>query len=582
MRKKLWICFFLLSIVLLLISSLFPLVIGNKNNLNNNLSMNNQQIYNYILERNNTCFGPQEDFKIDIRNQNIANLELHNVVIKNQQTNSLSGAPWPMYCHDTRHTGRSPYSTIENMGVEKWRFDTRMQASGSPIIDEQGIIYIGASEFFAVYPNGTEKWQFKNDGRVTTAPAIDENGNIYFGVIWGNYLYALDYNGTLKWKYPQGSTWASPTIGDDGIIYAPATDNWIVAAFYPNGTAKWGFRANEKVYSSPAIGPDNTIYFGSWDRHLYAVYPNNGTLKWKYDTGGGIGTSPCIDNDGIIYISSHTNGYLNAMYPNGTLKWRTYTNGGTSPTIGPDGTIYTGWTNLYAINSENGSVKWTFDPGPDSRIEEGTPCISAEGTIYFGTHIGETDGGEIIAVNPDGSLKWRIMIASTWAMSAPVIGVDGTVYAGSWNDGPPYGWGYLHAIYNYDPNAPSAPEIDGPTSGEIEIQYNFSFKSISPLNRDIYYVIDWDQNQGYEIKGPYPSGEEIIVKHSWRYKDNYTIKARAIDTENLWGPWGKFEIDITKNQQSNYKQNYFLKNIVLNQFLQQIINEIYFINNKGI
>ena len=61
---------------------------------------------------------------------------------------------------------------------------------------------------------------------------------------------------------------------------------------------------------------------------------------------------------------------------------------GTNPVIGQDGTIYGGCYYLYAINPEDGSIKWSFDPGEDRTIRGGTPCISAEGIIYFGTHIG--------------------------------------------------------------------------------------------------------------------------------------------------------------------------------------------------
>ena len=34
----------------------------------------------------------------------------------------LMDSAWPMYCHDTRHTGRSPYSTADNPGLVKWLF----------------------------------------------------------------------------------------------------------------------------------------------------------------------------------------------------------------------------------------------------------------------------------------------------------------------------------------------------------------------------------------------------------------------------------------------------------------------------
>ena len=378
--------------ILLFISTIIPIGVGNKTNLSNNNLINEKQKLQYLFEQNHTCFGPLKDYKIKIKNHDIAILKPEMMVKKYQLLDWILDSPWPMYCHDVRHTGRSPYSTIDNSGIEKWRFDTEDEVTSCPVIDAQGVIYIGADYFFAVYPNGTMKWKYDSLIWTLMAPAIDENGVMYFGSIYFNsYLHAVyTNNGTLIWKYPIGNSQSSPTIGDDGIIYVGATDNWNVFAFYQNGTPKWSFHANEKIYSSPTIGPDNTIYFGSWDHYLYALHQNNGTLKWKYDTGGGIRTSPCIDDDGIIYTVSATNGYLNAIYPNGTLKWRTFTNGGTSPTIGPDGTIYCGWTNLYAINPWNGSIKWTFDPGPGRTIEGATPCTPSDGTIYFGTHIGNT------------------------------------------------------------------------------------------------------------------------------------------------------------------------------------------------
>ena len=88
-------------------------------------------------------------------------------------------SPWPMYCHDVRHTGRSPYNTIDTWD-EEWEFETSDMAWGGPAMDNDGTIYIGAYPLYAVYPNGTEKWAFITDGYFTSVtPAIDENGTIY-------------------------------------------------------------------------------------------------------------------------------------------------------------------------------------------------------------------------------------------------------------------------------------------------------------------------------------------------------------------------------------------------------------------
>ena len=50
--------------------------------------------------------------------------------------------------------------------------------------------------------------------------------------------------------------------------------------------------------------------------------------------------------------------------------------------------------------------------------------------------------------------------------------------------------------------------------------------------------------------GPYDSGEEVIISHTWDEQDTYTIRARAKDTNNLWGPWGELEVSMPVNQHS--------------------------------
>ena len=219
----------------------------------------------------------------------------------------LMDSAWPMFGHDVRHTGQSPYSTTSNPGTEKWRFDTYYPASGGPVIDEDGIIYIGSDRVHAVYPNGTLKWKTESRFRVASTPAIDENGVLYIGSIWGhpNYMYAIyKDNGSLKWKYKiDNHIFSSPAIGEDGSIYFGSEDDKIYA-LYPNGTLKWKYLTSVAVYSSPAIGLDGTVYCGSHDSYLYAFYPNNGTVKWKYDTGDPAesSSSPSIGADGTIYF----------------------------------------------------------------------------------------------------------------------------------------------------------------------------------------------------------------------------------------------------------------------------------------
>jgi outer membrane protein assembly factor BamB len=456
-------------------------------------------------------------------------------------TDGLMDSAWPMYCHDTRHTGRSPYSTVDNNGYEKWRCKTRDKGEGDVVIDNDGTIYIGSSAFHAVYPNGTMKWQYVTYNYVDCAPAIDENGVLYFGTIYDHpdYLYAFYPNGTLQWKYKTGKIWSSPAIGDDGTIYFGIShifpDHGYITALYPNGTLKWEYPTDHVVYSSPAIGDDGIVYCGSHDTYLYALYPNNGTLKWRYKTGHWIRTAPCIADDGTIYVVS-LDYYLHAVNPDGTMKWKTDVGAGTSPTIGQDGTIYAGSSNLHAINPTDGSVKWTFNAG--GAMRGGTPCNSVDGTIYFGTHIGDTGNGELIAVNSDGTEKWRRSIGAV--ESAPAIGEDGTVYIGSNN-------GYLYAFGPLDPNAPLAPTITGLTSGKPGAEYEYTFNAVDPNGDDVKYHIDWGDSNS-DTTAFSSSGTDVKVKHTWSTEGSFIIKATAEDSNGLVGPEETLTVTMLRNK----------------------------------
>ncbi len=187
------------------------------------------------------------------------------------QTCEGSVSPWPMYCHDQRHTGQSEYSTANNPGVEKWRIKLYGWVWGGPIIDRDNTIYIGTT----------------------------------------NNLYAFYPNGTIKWSYGYIHIESTPAIGDDGIIYVgTAYDSPRLCAFYPNGTVKWTFGTNgASIFSSPVIGQDGTIYFGhdnytGYKSHIEALYPD-GTLKWSFQTNHFIHSSPALGQDGTVYCGSH-------------------------------------------------------------------------------------------------------------------------------------------------------------------------------------------------------------------------------------------------------------------------------------
>ena len=505
----------LFIIILFIVSSVMPAAIGY------NIKISGEKIiakdYNYDCYHRSEISN-SEQYHAYRELPVYDNAESKEIINREQVIQPLDGpmaSPWPMYCHDTRHTGRSLYSTVDTWD-EIWKFDTLGWAEGGPAIDEDGTIYIGSYYLYAVYPDGTLKWTYYSDHIIGCAPAIDKNGVIYYGTIYGDdSLYAINPNGTLKWTYyAGGDIFSSPAIGDDGTIYFgsgggyPPTGG--IHAVYPNGTLKWKYDTNHVVYSSPAIGPDDTVYCGCHDTYLYALYPNNGTLKWKYKTGDWIRTSPCIADDGTIYVVS-LDYYLHAVNPDGSFKWKTNVGAGASPTIGQDGTIYAGYSELYAINPIDGSVKWSFDVGGTMR--GGTPCNSIDGTIYVGT----SDGGELIAISSDGTLKWRKGIGTV--ESPPAIGSDGTVYVGS--DGTP-GEGHLHA-FGVDELETDA---NGPYYGLINQPVQFTGSSSGGYSPYSYHW-DFGDNQYSDEQNP-----AHIYTNAGNYMATFTVTDNTTNTSN--------------------------------------------------
>ena len=503
-------------ILLFIVSIVAPMGIGNKTNSTKNYEKYNLNSYHISEVYNN---------EKQIRRNLVPDTVISDVSVSYKGTASPSNvlgpmnSSWPMYCHDTHHTGRSPYSTADNPpGHMKWRFENDKIGClyGSSAIDSNGIIYFGGVDFFALYPNGTLKWQYPIEGWSESCPAIDDNGTIYVATAYGdpNYIYAIYPNGTLKWRYWIGGATnilSSPVIGLDGTIFFGCGQS--IVALYSNGTLRWQHSTNHLVYSSPAIGDDGTVYCGCHDTYLYALYPNNGTVKWMFKTGDWIRVSPCIADDSTIYCVS-LDSYLYAINPNGTMNWKTNVGAGTSPTIGQDGTIYAGWSNLYAVNPD-GSVKWIYSSA--GGIEGGTPCTSREGIIYFGTY-----NGYLIAVNPNGTEAWKAPIGQ--CQSAPAIDEEGNLYIGGM-DGNLVGY-----LYAFGPGGVLKVEANGPYNAMYNQSVQFAgtiYGGIPPYN------CHWDFGDGN-------TSEEQNPKHTYCQIGSFNATFNVTDSE------GNYSSDTAK------------------------------------
>ena len=86
-----------------------------------------------------------------------------------------------------------------------------------------------------------------------------------------------------------------------------------------------------------------------------------------------------------------------------------------------DGTVYinSNLGELHAVNPD-GTLKWKFFAGCD----QSAPSIGGDHTIYFTNNC----GGKVYALQSDGSVKWSYARNGVYIRSSPAIGMNQEIY----------------------------------------------------------------------------------------------------------------------------------------------------------
>jgi hypothetical protein len=127
-------------------------------------------------------------------------------------------------------------------------------------------------------------------------------------------------------------------------------------------------------------------------------------------------------------------------------------------------------------------------------------------------------------------------------------------------------------VLNPSSNPPLIPTIDGLTNGKAGKDYEYTIVTTDPNGDDVTYIIDWGDNSGEEIIGPYPSGEQVTINHSW-VKGDYIIMVKAIDTYGKESDWASLEISMPKSK--NHINLLFLKLLDNHPNLFQFLRRIF-------
>ena len=367
---------------------------------------------------------------------------------REQKNRGYKDPIWPMEDGNYKRNGSSKFNFGNNPGKVKKVYSQSIIDSCDPVIDSEGIIYIGgrSNDFYAIYPNGTTKWRNTNgssystpaytdkgfvifityphrslkclfasngtekwniSGNFTGTPAIYEDGTIYvfshFGENINGTLFSFDLDGHERWNMSFGllrySFKISPTLNENGTIFIliPYYTNSYICWSYlfsinPEGNILWKTNISDMRYCvPPSIGPDGTIY--CCDCIIYAFFPN-GTLKWSQSTMGWIYATPVVDSKGNVYIAS----------------------------TGSDLS-----TNILSLDS-NGNWRWDIYIGKPPDVKIRNVIVSNDGVLLVNS------GESVLSINgsgPDGLYQWWVNISSSGHTTPIILNDDEVLFVGT-------------------------------------------------------------------------------------------------------------------------------------------------------
>lgn len=358
---------------------------------------------------------------------------------------------WNQFGRDAQNTGRS---SLAGPATAKQKFAYQpgsIYFKGGASFAADGTAYIGGQDDFlyAINPNGTLKWKFQIATSFRGTPAVGSDGTVYASST--DAFYAVNPDGTLRWTFetaPNARHLNTPALASDGSIYF-ASNTGALFGLNPDGSLKWSAEFANAALSGVAVGFDGTVYVPvdyGYDGGALKAFGADGELMWTYSTDTVYVSTPVLDADGTIFF--HVDRTLYALNSDGSLQWSSEVfdrenDRISSLALGADGTLYlaAGFspsdTNYFLAVNPGGSLKWSFAFESGNCIG-GSAAIDSNGTVYVGTSSAvwlENKSGKVFAINPDGSLKWSFTTSGKKPGGlkggdvGPIsIGQDGSVY----------------------------------------------------------------------------------------------------------------------------------------------------------
>ncbi|MBD2751295.1 outer membrane protein assembly factor BamB family protein [Spirosoma validum] len=251
-------------------------------------------------------------------------------------------------------------------------------------------------------------------------------------------LNDLYKNVTAVWEKQDNSDIGGGIIADKDICLYPNTAGQLVALSLADGSSKWRFATQGKIYSTPALHK-NRVVIASTDGTIYCLDKRSGSLLWKRETGKPIVACPRIDGK-MVYIGSSEGKFSALSLKDGSVNWTFSDVKGfveSVPVVDKSNVYFGSWGSaFYALNKKTGQPAWTWS---NNKLRNFSPAacvpILTNGRIFLqtpdrtvtaldaktGQEIWKSNqhkGFEASGLSEDGSLFYvKCMSDTVWALS---------------------------------------------------------------------------------------------------------------------------------------------------------------------
>ncbi|MGV7975836.1 MAG: PQQ-binding-like beta-propeller repeat protein [Anaerolineaceae bacterium] len=222
---------------------------------------------------------------------------------------------------------------------------------------------------------GTELWRYPATGSVQVvlyAPPLLHESSVFVGDL-ANKFHRLDAaSGSETWSFTEADGWFQAKAATNGdVIVAPSSDR-NVYALNADGTLKWKY-SGEFGYVAEPIILENSVIVAGLDHNLVSLNLESGEQQWITTLKGAMIAAPAYDPaSGSLFVGSLGNEMLSIDSKTGKVNWTYGENGEISPIyatpilVGESLIFADESGKVFALDPATGSVEWTLDAGGET------------------------------------------------------------------------------------------------------------------------------------------------------------------------------------------------------------------------